>query len=180
MVDKIDTPLDFYKNVVEVDIIEFRNAPDDLRLAYHACVSLLSLRDWVLDNYKNSAWSWQGAAQSTFAKTGELQAQLERLHDEFRIITDVANASKHLTLDIKRRRTQAHGVANVQIQSTTTFSGGAMLGNFGLNTTMLNQAAQAVTEDSVVIDDGGKLYDVKMSVESTNAIWLRLFSENNW
>jgi hypothetical protein len=45
MVDKIETPREFYTNVVEIDIIEFLDKPDDLRLAYHACVSLVSLRD---------------------------------------------------------------------------------------------------------------------------------------
>ena len=45
---------------------------------------------------------------------------------------------------------------------------------------MLNEAPKFVTEDSVVINDGGKLYDVKMSVESTNNVWLGLITENNW
>ena len=172
MVDKIETPREFYANVVAIDILEFRNAPDDLRLAYHACVSLLSLRDWVCTKSARTSWQWMGKAQCPFTNTYDFQAQLEIIHNEFRIITDVGNASKHLLLDKKRRRTQAEGVANVHIQSTTTLVGGALLGTMGLNTTMLNEAGKVVTEDSVVIDDGGKLYDVKMSVESTNNVWL--------
>ena len=64
-----------------------------------------------------------GTKQRPFTTKRELQAELGHLHDEFRIITDVANASKHLALDKKRRRTLAEGVANVQIQSTVTYVG---------------------------------------------------------
>lgn len=180
MVDKIETPREFYANVVAVDILEFGNKPDDLRLAYHACVSLLSLRDWVFSKSVGTSWQWMGTAQRPFTSKGEFQAHLEIIHNEFRIITDVANASKHLILDKKRRRTQAEGVANVHIQSTTTLIGGALLGIMGLNTTMLNEAPKSVTEDSVVINDGGKLYDVKTSVKSTSNVWLGLMTENNW
>jgi hypothetical protein len=180
MVDKIETPREFYTNVVEIDIIESLDKPDDLRLAYHACVSLVSLRDWIFDKYKCRPWKWEGKVQPPFTKKFKLQKSLERLHDEFRIIIDVANASKHLTLDKDKRRTQAEGVANVQIQSTTTSFGGALLGTFEFNTTMFNQPPTVVTADSVIIDDGGKLYDVKMSVASTNRIWGQLLTENNW
>lgn len=180
MVDKIETPREFYQNVVAVDVLELRNTPDDLRLAYHACVSLLSLRDWVFTKSVGTSWQWMGTAQRPFTSKGDLQEQLEIIHHEFRIITDVANASKRLMLDKKRKRTQAEGIANVHIQSTTAFAGGALLGTMGLNTAMLNEAPKFVTEDSVVINDGGKLYDVKMSVESTNNVWLGLITENNW
>ena len=44
MGDKIATPREFYSNVVALDVRDFMNTQDDLRLAYHACVSLLSLR----------------------------------------------------------------------------------------------------------------------------------------
>jgi hypothetical protein len=180
MVDKIETPREFYTNVVAIDIIEFRTKPDDLRLAYHACVSLLSLRYWIFEKYKSLPWTWMSNAQPIFTTKNTFQSRIELLLDDFRIITDVANASKHLTLDKNRRRTQAEGVANVQIQSITTYVGGAVIGAFALNTTTFNQPPTVVTVDSVIIDDGGKLYDVKMSVESTNRIWEQLLVENNW
>jgi hypothetical protein len=180
MVDKIETPQEFYANVVEIDINEFRNKSDDLRLAYHACVSLLSLRDWIFEKYKGAPWTCMGKAQQPFTSKNSLQASLERELDEFRIITDVANASKHLSLDKDRRRTKAEGVANVHIQSTKTHVGGALLGYSELNGAMLNEPAKVVTSDSVIINDGGKLYDVLMSVESANRIWGQILAENNW
>jgi hypothetical protein len=136
MVEKIETPREFYANVVEIDVIEFRDKSDDLRLAYHACVSLLSLRDWIFEKYNGRPWTWMGNSQQPLASKGTFQANIERLHDDFRIITDVANAS--------------------------------------------SQPPTAVTADSVIIDDGGKLYDVRTSVESTNTIWRQLLKENNW
>lgn len=180
MVDKIDTPSDFYTYVVKADIIELRNKPDDLRLVYHACISILSLRDWVFHTYKNRPWTWNGKAQPPFSSKTKIQEHLEALHEEFRIIYDVANFSKHLIMDDNRKRTQAQGIANVQIQSIRTHVGGATLGTFMLNTTMLNEAPHPVTRNSVVIDDGGKLYDVEMSIELTNRVWLQLLAENNW
>src|SRR5277367_2051040 len=180
MVDKIETPRDFYSHVVGVDLMEFRNKPDDLRLAYHACVSLLSLRDWIYVNYVNAVWVWNGVTQPPFVYKTDLQSSLEALCDDFRLITDVANASKHLTLDKKRRRTQAEGVANVHVHTTTTYIGGATFGQFMFNVTTFNEPPEIVTEDSVIIDDGGTLYDVMAAVESTSNVWAQLLTENNW
>ena len=178
--DKIETPLELYSNVVEIDVAEFLSTPDDLRLAYHACVSLLSLRDWIFENYRGTAWTCLGHSQPIFRSKSNFQSTLEQLLDDFRIVTDVANASKHLFLDVNRRRTQAQGAANVQIQSTTTYIGGALLGSFVLNATPLNQPPTPVIADCVIIDDGGQIYDVKMSVERTNRIWNNLLGENGW
>jgi hypothetical protein len=178
MVDRIDTPSDFYKHVVQQDINELRTKPDALCLVYHACISLLSLRDWVVYKYKNTPWTSRSVMQPPFISNGDMQNRLEGLHDEFRIIYEVANLSKHLHLD--RKRTQADGIANVEIKSITTFTGGAMPGGYMFNTAMLNEPAQASTRNSVFINDGGKLYDVPMSVEATNAIWSELFAENTW
>jgi hypothetical protein len=180
MIDKIESPHDFYKHVVVVDILEFNNKADDLRLAYHVCISLLSLRDWVEVTYKGKAWQWNGTPRTPWSGRNDLQSQLQSIHYEFGIITDVANASKHLKLDKSRSRTKAEGIANVHVQSISTTLGGALLGAMGFNTTMFSEAPEVVTEDSVVINDGGKLYDVRTSVESINLIWLKLFSENNW
>lgn len=105
MVEKIETPREFYANVVEIDEIEFRDKSDDLRLAYHACVALLSLRDWIFENYNGRTWTWMGDAQRPLTSKNTFQTSLEHLHDDFRIITDVANASKNLILDRDRRRT---------------------------------------------------------------------------
>jgi hypothetical protein len=44
---KIETPREFFDYVVDLDVRDFSVEVDDLRAAYHACNSLLSLRDWV-------------------------------------------------------------------------------------------------------------------------------------
>jgi hypothetical protein len=103
MVEKIETPREFYANVVEIDVIEFRDKSDDLRLAYHACVSLLSLRDWIFEKYNGRPWTWMGNSQQPLASKGTFQANIERLHDDFRIITDVANASRSAADSCDRR-----------------------------------------------------------------------------
>src|SRR5271166_6097744 len=113
---KIETPSEFFTEVVDVDVSEFQKNPIDLRIAYHACNSLLSLRDWVAETHKNKSWSHGGIPQPLFGSGIQLQKALESLEHKFAIVTDIANASKHMVLDQKRSRTNLYGNANTEVQ----------------------------------------------------------------
>jgi hypothetical protein len=51
-VQKIETPSDFRKWIMEPDYEAFMREPTDLRLAFHAAASLFHLRDWVAHTRK--------------------------------------------------------------------------------------------------------------------------------
>ena len=82
----IRTPSEFRTQIMERDYEAFMQAPTDLRLAFHAATSLFHLCDWV------------ACAQSI--PRFHLQRELEARCEYFGLISDVADAGKHLKLTI--------------------------------------------------------------------------------
>jgi hypothetical protein len=54
-ISKIENTREFFDHVVCPDFNDFSTDRTNLRLAFHACTSLLSLRDWVHHAYKNTS-----------------------------------------------------------------------------------------------------------------------------
>jgi hypothetical protein len=179
-ITKIETPGEFFVHVVNPDVDEFINEPTDLRRAYHACTSLLSLRDWIVKSYFKQNWSWQNQSQSKITTTGEIQKALNAIDKSFEITTDIANASKHMVLAPNRRQTELYGAANVAISTATTAVGGAALGAAMLNSAMLDEAPTIVITDRISVQIGSAHFDVLTCVVKARAIWDRLMGENRW
>lgn len=179
-ITKIETPREFFDHVVNPDVDDFINGPTDLRRAYHACTSLLSLRDWIVKSYFKQNWSWQKQAQSRITTTGEIQKALNAIDKSFEITTDIANASKHMVLDPNRRQTELYGAANVEIRTATTAAGGSALGAAMLNSAMLNEAPTIVATERIRVQIGSVHFDVLSCVVKARAIWDSLMGENAW
>jgi len=61
---RIETPQQFFEYVVVPDVSEFLERELNHRAAYHACISLLSYRDWVVKNHVGEVWSLAGVRQT--------------------------------------------------------------------------------------------------------------------
>jgi hypothetical protein len=179
-IDKIETPREFFEHVVNLDAKDFLEMPTELRLAYHACTSLLSLRDWIYQSYNNRGWTWSTHSQGNMTSIGELQRSLNAIDQVFGITTDIANATKHMILDPDRRQTSLYGAANLQIQTVTKVLGGSMLNTDMLGNFMLNQNPTAVTSNRVRVQIGSVYYDVLSCVLLAKDIWSNLIEENAW
>jgi hypothetical protein len=167
---KIETPRGFFDHVVDINVSEFSAHPLDLRAAYNACTSLLSLRDWIVETHRNTPWSAGGAPKPPFASKGDLQQALEVMDSRFAIVTDIANASKHMVLDPNRRRTNLYGSANTEVQSIGGGIGGGPIGGAPIG--------GATASIVVKIDD--KFHDVMDCVTAVHAILRGLMTENSW
>ena len=179
-ITKIETPRDFADHVVNLDIDDFIECPTDLRRAYHACTSLLSLRDWIVRSYYDRDWFWQKVLQGQITTVGKMQEGLNTIDKSFEITTDIANASKHMVLDPNKRQTELYGAANVEIRTATTTAGGSALGAALLNSAMLNEAPTIVTTDRIRAQIGSVYVDVLSCVVKARAIWDSLMDENGW
>jgi hypothetical protein len=168
---KIETPREFFDHVVDPDVSEFLANPLDLRAAYHACNSLLSLRDWVHTRHKTRPWSSGGAAKQPFAGKGQFQGALEALDQRFAIVTDIANASKHMILDQNRSRTNLAGNANTEVQQS---HGGA------IGSGPIGAAPIGGTSSRIVVKIDNQFPDVKDCVTAVHAVWRNLLAENSW
>jgi hypothetical protein len=177
-VTKIETPRQFFDHVVDPDVSDFLAAQIDLRLGYHASISLWSLRDWVVWTHKGQHWSNNGKSKPVFNSNTDLQRALSEIDSRFDIISDLANAAKHLKLT--KGWTKLRGNANVAIITTNVISNTGQLGSQLLNTGRFNQVGDVMTEQWMAVDIDQGLFDVVDCVVSTHSIWRSLINENSW
>ena len=111
----IRTPSEFRNQIMEPDYEAFMQAPSDLRLAFHAATSLFHLCDWV------------ACAQSI--PRFHLQRELEARCEYFGLISDVANAGKHLKLTISSGSMAEAGEG--QLDKFGVFGYGISRGGYG-------------------------------------------------
>lgn len=166
----IQAPSEFFRHIVTVDVLEFLNNQPNHRAAYHACTSLLSYRDWILTANRGKVWSSAGASNPALNKTNEFQAALESYQPSFAIVTDVANASKHMLLETGRARTKMQGNASTEVVD----------GPGAFNTAVLNSVAFNEILRCINVKDGDLIRDVRSCVRDVYDAWRELNIENGW
>jgi hypothetical protein len=167
---KIETLNEFFAHIVKVDVEEFLNHEPNLRAAYHACTSLLSYRDWVLTAHRGKSWSHARASLAPVTGKQKFQQALEVIEPSFAIVTDIANASKHMILDIGMARTTLWGNANTEIEILGGAVGSAPIG----------AGAVGGSTRSTRVKIGNKSFDVRACVEKVYNVWILLNAENSW
>jgi hypothetical protein len=169
----ISTPRDFLTYIANPDIADFAKEITDLRVAHHACISLLSLRDWVVKHHNGKTWNYQSRLVGTLDARRPKQGfghDLVGIEKDFKVIFDIANASKHMILAQSQRLTTLHGSANVSIQILSTGSSSP--------TPAASGADAGPTRALVKI--GSDYHDVLLAAQAVHAVWTTLFAENGW
>jgi hypothetical protein len=95
---------------------------------------------------------------------------LETVDGRFAIVTDIANASKHMVLDQNRSRTNLYGNANTEVQQS-----GGPLGSGPLGSGPLGGSSS-----SIVVKIDSQFHDVKDCVIAVHGAWRNLLNENSW
>jgi hypothetical protein len=159
----LNTASDYLEKIVIPDYDDFRNNPTDLRLALHVAVSLFQLRDWVLEE-RGAIKGWRRAE--------DIQTFLQNKCNDFGLIKDIANSSKHLVL--KRPSTPLTGMTGAG-QVLTTMVPTAVLAKMD---------AREYDEDSgsaVVIEvPDRKALMFAAIAESVLKMWKDLFLTEGW
>ena len=164
----IDTAGEFLSEVVEEDCKALA-ANVSLHTAFHACISLFSLRDWVFEEHKGAAWTFNGAALTSITGKEALSKQLAAIESSFVVIANVATSAKHMILD-QNRNWQMYGSANVVTQSVG--------GTFQANAFQSN--AFQTGSNIILADLGGTKYDVGACARDVLRMWKKIFAENRW
>ena len=103
MLLNIDSARAFFTHVVRADLVDAMERPLEIRAAFHSATSLVSLRDWVLNEHDGTQWFLEGRPQGTLQNTragrGRFQRALGAHSDAVRIVTAIANASKHMRIE---------------------------------------------------------------------------------
>jgi len=148
--------VDFLRLVVEPDRYDAFQNPESIRHGFHFCVSLFSLRDWVFNEFATRpGWNYGASIR-------EFQTYLELQNPEYAIISDIANAAKHLHL----KHSYTKGVAGAD--HIAVFGSAAISGS----------AISSMPTLEVVV--GGKVYQLLFTAEQVLMMWQKLFVENNW
>lgn len=172
----ISTPKEFLINVVKPDMDDLKSSScTELRAAYHACISLLSLRDWVGLHHDGKPWQYKSVHQGVIDKSrlkAGFGADLISIDDSFAKVFDIANASKHMVLDSKQKLTDLYGSANVHIQPI----GSSILGEAILDEMILGSAGTP----TIFVQIGKDFFEVLPLADKVYEIWKELFDENGW
>jgi hypothetical protein len=167
---RIATPSEFFSEIVDPDVDECLRKPRDLRLAFHACISLFSLRDWIVKAHSGKTWTHNQTPKGQLCSNDNLQHDLVQIQPSFLVVSNVANSAKHMLLKQDLQWTRMQGSANVIIQSI----GGA------IGDGPIAAAPIAGGTDLIVADLGGRLLDVVACVSDVHSLWKSLLSENKW
>ncbi len=170
MMFKIETPAEFFEHIVATDVAEFLQTEPNLRAAYHACTSLLSYRDWVWAKHEGKLWSSRGVSKSELSGTNKFQSELAQINSNFDIVTDLANASKHMVLDQRRSRTILYGNANTVVEEV-----GGSIGEAAIGETPIGGSVRYIK-----VKIGDEFHDVRSCVDAVFKTWQALNAENSW
>lgn len=89
--DTLNTPDQFFRLVVEQNLRDYWEHRDDMRCAFNAAVTCLSMRDWMLAN---------STSRIALDKRRRRYTQwITRREPALQEIFDIANCSKHFRLD---------------------------------------------------------------------------------
>jgi hypothetical protein len=158
----IITAKEFMRDVVEPDYADARLNVESIRHAFHATVALFSLRDWVFSEFfGKSGWSYGN-------DLGAFQRYLERQCPEFAIISDVANAAKHLELD-RSRSGQIQGARCVRVSGGSGFLGFGAIGGGPIS-----------SAPTIEIEYANDRLPLLWIAEKVLEMWRRLFAANGW
>lgn len=106
--------IDFFEQIVRPDTQEFFNNPSTLRNAVHLSNSLYHFHEWMFVDYKNEAAI---RFDAEISKPADLWSHAQDVDIRFGYIRDVANASKHVTIDRKPSTGMKH-ISNTFIETT--------------------------------------------------------------
>jgi hypothetical protein len=100
----IQTPQEFWENVVVHDYNDFMSRIDDLRLAFHCAISLFHMSDWIFQTHQtnilaNIRFKDRKSGQSKpVTRASEFANFVSDAHPDFELIRQIANTAKHLRL----------------------------------------------------------------------------------
>ena len=160
-IDDISSARDFWTKIALPDYEEFRADPINLGKAFHAAMSLYHVVDWVWGDYKSDP-------QRVFhAKS------LENLRDyivkqeceDFGLIRDVADSSKHFRLD--RKTATVASATQVVTRSTGWGEGRYGEGPYG-------------GTPQVVIERSTDVRHFSAIAKNVCEMWERLFRQQGW
>jgi hypothetical protein len=124
----------------------------------------------VVEANRGRIWTTQGNLQQPISSKEQFQTALESLDANFGVVSDIANASKHMVLPAHRARAGLSGNADTLIEELdVAFHRGAF------DTTSFDGGVR-----NIYVKSGPHRHNVVVSVKAVYSAWVRLNAENSW
>ncbi len=140
---KLGNTKDFYDHVLKPNFDNFMNSPSTFQTAINMVMSLFHIRDWVFKVDKLQVEQILGVS---FSDEYAVWRHVEFVCPKAGFIRDVANASKHVTLDRQSSTSMSH-IANAAIVSVGYGEGGYGQGRFSAPSVMMEDGSGHVSLD---------------------------------
>jgi hypothetical protein len=144
----ISTAREFFEQVVEYNLQQYKSQPTSLPAAYNLANSLFSMHEWMWHTYGNELGE-------SLRNASAFNSHVQNACPAFKHMRDLANASKHVSL--KSPSTQA-----THITDTT-----AIESRYGVAVYGVSKYGRGV----VVIDDGGTKVDFENAADEVYVYW---------
>jgi hypothetical protein len=135
-VTEFKTAADYWAGVVEPDYQDCRNNPADLRIAFHAALSLFHMHDWIWKTH-------EAAVRASFTFTdkngtvvkvhdkGSFANALEQQCGDFGRVRGIANAAKHFDVEVRPIPNAPGNATDTAVRTTAYGEGPYGGGPFG-------------------------------------------------
>jgi len=156
MQNSIQTPREFFNQVVTPDCEELKNSPGDVRIAFHASASLHHLREWVFK-----------AGLTGYPNLSQYSGDLYQRYPGLKVIRDIASNAKHFPPD--RAEKMEVGVS-------------AALTTFGSPTALWDVTRWGQSQQDQIIakkDDGSRQWMIPI-ILNAYSFWKQEFLDNGW
>jgi len=151
MQNSIQTPREFFDQVVTPDCEELRSNPGDVRIAFHASTSLHHLREWVLK-----------ASLTEHKRLDEYSPDLYQRCPDLKVIRDLASNAKHFPPDPGKAEKMEVGVS-----AASAIGCVARLGQ--------SKQTQVIAKK----DDGSRQWMIPI-ILNAYSFWKKEFLDNGW
>ena len=158
MQNSIQTPREFFDQVVTPDCEELRSNPGDVRIAFHASTSLHHLREWVLK-----------ASLTEHKRLDEYSPDLYQRCPDLKVIRDLASNAKHFPPDPGKAEKMEVGVS----AAPTTWDSPTALWDVAL--WGQSQQNQIIAKK----EDGSRQWMIPI-ILNAYSFWKQEFLNNSW
>lgn len=140
---KIESPKDYFEYVIFYNFEKYKLKPGFLPTAFNLSNSLLNMFDWMWHTYECRL------GDDIFLKK-DYRKYVHHTCPSFEYISDLANASKHLSLN--RASTKMTSISDATAAESKFGEGGFGVGKFGRGAVIINSGGYSIDFERVAIE----------------------------
>ena len=165
--NKIGTAREYFDGVVAYNLQQYKAQPTNLPAAFNLANSLFHMYEWLWNGHETQI---KNHYSQNFANNADFNSFVQSSCQSFKHIRDLANASKHMSLN-NRASTSAKHITDTEAVSSVW----DVDGNWDDNGTWDDRGKWG--RGVVVINDGGQNIDFENCADDVHKFWQDLLKQ---